>query len=207
MHKACVLGKGFVTGCDIHHPNCTPSFDFLPFLSGADEFMDQEGINGESSMYAIDSGRPTGYEHPTGSHEVIDGGLISMPPVGAPYTLNPSTGADHHAYYGVGKCLYESFDNASNASYVAPALPTINTHFTHAGNIFPSPNSASTDTTVYTNTTELHLVGSYAMRTVSTGRKKKDPIFVCPFQDCSATFTAKHNYQCPYFLTGNISSN
>jgi hypothetical protein len=190
----------------VHHPNCTPffDFDFSSFLTGGDQLMNLEGINGESSMYAVDSGLPIGYEHPTGSHE--DGGLNPVPPVGAPYMLNPSTGADHHAYYGAGMCLYESFDNGSNASHLAPALPTISTQFAHAGNIFPSPNSASTDTTGYTNT-ELHPVGSDAMRTVSTGRRKKDPILFCPFQGCSATFTAKHNYKCPYFFTYNISSN
>lgn len=175
----------------VHDLNCTPFFDFSPYLTGE---MDQGGINGESSMYTLDSAS-IGYEHPMGSHEV------PVPSLGAPYTLDLSTGTDHHAYYGVGKCLYEPFDNGSNASYLAPGLPTINTHFpqdfSHAGNVFPSssPNSASTDSTLYSN--ERSQVGSDAMRTVSIGRRKKDPILVCPFQGCRATFTAKHNYKCP----------
>lgn len=206
------------------HPACFSLLDILPYLTGGDQPMAQEGTNGESSTYTLPGGPPIGYDHPMGSNEVMDGSLIPMPGVagaqyplnssaGAQYLLHPSAGADHHALYGVpGRRLYETFDDGSNASYLAPALPSISTH-QNVGNIFPSPSSATTDTTLYPNITEYlseilprQPVGSNAMRKVSTGRRKKRPIFSCRYPGCTATFTAKHNYKCAYFFTGNISS-
>ena len=225
MNYSQVFGPGAVVDSSVHLQDF---FDILPYLTG-DLPMDQEGTNGEPSMYTVPSGPRIGYDHSMGSNEVMDGSLIPMPDVaGAPYLLNsspgaqylvqPSAGADHHVVYGVpGRCLYETFDDGSNAGYLAPALPPINTHFPNVGHIFPSPNTATTDTSFYTNTTESHpselplqlpqAVGSDAMRTVSNRRRKKDPIIRCEFQDCNATFTTKHNYNCPYFFTGNILSN
>ena len=108
--------------------------------------------------------------------------------------------------------LYKTFDYGSNASHLALAELSINTNISNAGNLFPSQNSASTDTTSYSNATEPHptallLVGSDAMHTVSHRRQKKSANYACHLPGCTATFTGQHNYGCPYFFTGNISSN
>lgn len=187
-----------------HHPDCIPCFDLdlLPYFTDGNQSMDQGGTNGESSHYTLDGVPPIDYEHPT--NEVINGGFVPLPVpavAGAQYVLNPA-GANHPAFYGVpGTLLYGTCDDGANASYPAPAPPSINTQFSNVGNIFPSPNSASTDTTMYTNNPDLHsplssiqTVGSDIMRTVSKGRRKKDPIYSCSYPGCTATFTAKHNY-------------
>ena len=129
------------------HPECI-LFDFDPFLTGDDQPINEEGTNGELSMYSLVGGPPIDYEHPTGSNEVID-------------------------------------DYGFNSSYLAPGQPSINTHLPNAEN---------------------YLVGSSAMRIVSSGRRLRS-VITCPFPGCAANFTARHNYNCPYFFTGNISSN
>ena len=166
------------------------------------QLINEEGTNGESSMNTLDGGPSINYEHPTGPNEVIDGGLMSMPAPNTSMTF-----------------LDEIFDDGANTSYpslAAPALPSINNQFPNFDKIFfPLSNSASTDTTSCSTATEPHptalllpqTVGSNAMRTVSRGRLKKSTIYACHFPGCTASFTAQHNYKCPYFFIGNISSN
>ena len=91
------------------------------------------------------------------------------------------------------------------------AQPPISTHFPNAGNSASTATSCINVTEPYPSESLLQFpmrtVGSAAMRAVSIRRRKRDAVVACSIPGCTATFTAKHNLNRPYFFTGNISSN
>jgi hypothetical protein len=151
------------------------------------------------------------YQHPR-SNELIDQSFITAPAAAdASYMLDPLLGANQVFHAPHGKCLYETFDDGFNASHLGNVAPSpsyqlnVDTTVANYGNAF-SP--ASSEATLCPSATGQYLsepspmqlrdsaprvVGSDAMRTVSDGRRKKDPKYFCDRPGCIATFTAQHN--------------
>ena len=137
-----------------------------------------------------------------------------------PYLANPDSRLDENprsTYTVPGGCIHAMFNDSFNAIYIGNAtlaqLPNLSivTNFP-CNSLPPSLSSASTprpsptDLFPPTYLTAKHgmgikPVGSHPMRMASNRRREKLPEFPCPFPECSADFTARHNLECLYFFT------